>query len=219
MGESAAPGRYREKVVAPRAAGRETLYLLLAVTLILAAMALRFTLLHRSAGARGPESYQLADVRLKNQAPALYRALLGSAMDILYLRSADGSWPDIDQLRQEGLPPFAAELLPTGLRGFVWEMHRRSGWVDYFGVDASVGSTRKNADPLKNSFLLRIIDLQSDDPPFPHCRKTTPERYDIQVWFNSRKTDYPASDPIKRGWKWIYGAGARDCERIVEGPG
>ena len=224
MADVSTQGDYREVVVASHPAGRETVYLLLAILVILLLMALRFSLLDKGEDRKGLKSYQIADIRLKSQAPALYRALAGSARDILFLHEDEGSWPDVEDLRQEGIPPFAPELLPAGLRGFHWEIHQSPGVVDYFGVNRqespAANQASRASDPLKNSFLLRIIDVQSSEHPYPYCQGAAEEasRYSIQVWVNPQITDYPVSGPIQRGWKWVVSPGSFSCNRIIEAP-
>lgn len=220
--------KYREILVRPLAARREALALIVAISLIILLMGLRFSFL-TSAGGDARESlrtYQIRDMNLKNQAPILYRALLGVVRDILDLREENGNWPDVDLLINEALPPFANNFLPIGLRGFVWERHAKEGWVDYFGVNGDVGSEElESADPLENSFILRLIDLQSKEHPHPHPGKDNDPviRFSSQIWVNPHVTDYPAEALVERGWKWIVNSGASQNRKagavISEKPG
>jgi hypothetical protein len=202
--------KYREVVVVPLAARREALALVLLISLIVLLMGLRFSLLKTVEVGNSLQAYQISDLHLQNQAPILYRSLLGSVEDILDFREENGRWPDIALLRNEELPPFASNFLPMGLRGFVWKDHASDGWVDYFGVNGDVAQESKQGkDPLENSFILRIIDLQSTDHPHPHFGQHNQQskRFAYQVWLNPQITDYPAEAQIEKGWKWIVGAG------------
>jgi hypothetical protein len=208
---AAPPTRYREVLVAPKAARREALFLVLAIGLIIACMGLRFYILRSGEEAiREKPACQLSDIYLQNQAPVLYRSLLGVAADIVDLRLEDGSWPDVARLKDDALPPFAANFLPTGLRGYIWKAYAREGWVDYFGIngDLQAGEPKEGSDPLENSFILRIIDLQSDSHPHPHAgnHEEGDKRFVIQVWMNTRPVDYPGEELVKHDWKWIVGA-------------
>ncbi len=203
--------KYREVLVAPRAARREALYLAAAVGLIVLLMGVRFYLLSSGKEAlQEKPACQLSDIYLQNQAPVLYRSLLGVVGDIIDLHQENGTWPDVEQLKEEALPPFAGNFLPVGLRGYVWKSYPHAGWVDYFGVNSEVGAGSENqaADPLENSFILRIIDLNSTEHPHPHAGNhgTPGQRYVGQVWINPRVTDYPGQELIKRDWKWVVGA-------------
>ena len=217
---------YREVLVVPLAARREALALIIIISLIVLLMAFRFSLIRPVDSRESLKSYQLSDLYLKNQAPTLYRALLGIVGDITDLREENGSWPDVVLLKSEALPPFASNFLPIGLRGFVWERHASEGWVDYFGVNGDVASAEKQgADPLENSFILRIIDLQSEDHPHPHLGQDNDPviRFSSQIWMNPKVIDYPEERLIERGWKWIVsssGSPAGNADGvIVEQPG
>ncbi len=207
--------KYREVIVVPLAARREALALVLLIGLIVVLMGLRFSALKTVDTRKSLQPYQMSDLRLQSQAPILYRSLLGSVADILDFREEDGRWPDVTLLKDEELPPFAGNFLPMGLRGFVWQEHARTGWVDYFGFNGNAAEdTKQGKDPLKNSFILRIIDLQSDDHPHPHFgqHNDLTKRFVHQVWLNPQITDYPAGNLIEKGWKWIVGAEAMQGE-------
>jgi hypothetical protein len=202
-----APG-IKEVTVAPLAAGRETLGLLAAIFLIAVFAGLRVAQVAPPSTGAGLEAYQLRDIKLKNQAPALYRSLLGAADSIILLREADGSWPDAAALKQESLPPFAEAFLPAGARGFSWELRQGTAWADYYGVNKNTAAAEKaGADPLENSFILRIIDFQAGAYPYPVADRQEQgqqkNRFAVQVWTNSKTVDYPDGPLNERGWKWI----------------
>ena len=199
--------QYREVLVAPKAARREVFFLVCAIGLIVLLMSARFYLLNsRKAAAREKPACQMSDIYLQNQAPVLYRSLRGVVGDIIDLHQENGTWPDAAELKAEALPPFAGNFLPMGLRGYVWKTYSHPGWVDYFGINGDVGKV--DGDPLENSFILRIIDLQSTDHPHPHAGEHagTGPRFVAQVWMNVRVTDYPGTELIRRDWKWVVGA-------------
>jgi hypothetical protein len=145
--------------------------------------------------------------------------------DILDLREENGGWPEIDLLKSEALPPFASNFLPIGLRGFVWHRHTGEGWVDYYGINGDVSSAdKKGADPLENSFILRIIDLQSENHPHPHFGqdKDPERRFSFQIWMNPQVAEYPGQALVERGWKWILSSGAsrsKGADVVSEQPG
>ncbi len=212
MVESSTPDKvYREVLVTPLAARREALALITVICLIILLMGLRFSLLPSSKDSRRSlQPYQLNDTLLKSQAPTLYRSLLGVVGDILDLRDETGNWPDAALLKEEALPPFASNFLPVALRGYVWKMHASEGWVDYYGINSDVGKEDKEAvDPLENSFILRIIDLKSEDHPHPHFGTHDDAKmlFTFQVWINPQTTDYPADSLVEKGWKWIVRSG------------
>lgn len=210
MIENSREKEYREVLVIPLAARREAMALVVIISLIILLMGLRFSQVGTADSGESLKSYQLSDLQLKNQAPTLYRSLLGVVGDIIDLREENGSWPDVALLKSEALPPFASNFLPMGLRGFVWQRHAGEGWVDYFGVNSdAVTAEKQGADPLENSFILRIIDLESEDHPHPHLGQhdNPAMRFSSQVWMNPKVTDYPTERLIERGWKWIVSIG------------
>ncbi len=199
----------KEVIVAPLAARREALALCGVIALIMLLMAGRFSAIRITAPVKSLKSFQQKDIFLKNQAPLLYRALRGVAGDIIDLREETGQWPDITLLQSEALPPFAAEFLPAGLRGYVWTCHVGKGWVDYFGVYGDVEAAKKRGlDPMDNSFLLRIIDLNREEHPHPHLDQDNDKgiRFTSQVWMYPAGRTYPGENVVQKGWKWIVDA-------------
>ncbi|WP_417910692.1 DUF6162 family protein [Candidatus Electronema sp. PJ] len=196
----------KEIVVVPKAAGREALGLLAAICCILFLVGLRVVQVRPENAEEGSKVYQMQDIKLKNQAPVLYRSLLGAADTITQLREENGNWPDIAALQQEDLPPFAAKFLPAGLNGFGWEFHQGATWADYYGTNRNVLAAEKaGADPLENSFILRIIDLQAGKYPHPVAQqaKGQENRFSVQIWLNPKTADYPEGQPADKGWKWV----------------
>ena len=199
----------REVIVAPLAARREALALCGVIALIILLMAGRFSAIRSTAPTESLKSYQQKDIFLKNQAPLLYRALRGVAGDIIDLREETGHWPDIELLKNEALPPFAAEFLPAGLRGYVWTCHVGKGRVDYFGVYGDIEAAKKKGlDPMEDSFLLRIIDLHNEEHPHPHLGQDNDSgiRFSSQVWMYPARRIYPGENVVQKGWKWTVDA-------------
>ncbi len=201
----------KEIIVAPKAAGREALGLAIAVCVILLLAGLRVAHVAPKNGSGSLLTHQLQDIRLRNQAPVLYRSLLGAADTITWLKETNGSWPDITALEQENLPPFAAKFLPAGLSGFRWELRQGQGWADYYGINSGAAAEEKaGADPLENSFILRIIDRQNQQAD----AAAKQERFAAQVWINLKTADYPDGPPEERGWKWVVSGGATTAGQV-----
>ncbi len=198
--------KVREVVVAPLAARREALALIGIIGLIILLMTIRFAAVRAPVSQKTLKKYQQKETVLRNQAPTLYRSMLGVVEDITDLYVEMGTWPSVDMLRDESLPPFAVDFLPTGLRGYAWTSHVNDGWVDYFGINQDVGkSDTKAGDPLENSFMLRLIDLRSAEHPHPHLGKDNDpaQQFSHQIWMYPEKRQYPGETVRKKGWKWI----------------
>lgn len=213
---------YRSVLVQPKAARREALILLGVIALVIFLMSIRFSMVASKDTHIRTLSYQMNNLNLKSQAPVMYRALLGVVADVIALREEAGAWPEIGTLKDEVLPPFANGFLPNGLRGFVWERHKGTGWVDYFGINATVASEKKDGgDPLENSFILRIIDLHSVEHPHPHFGKDTNarKRFTAQIWMNPKTVAYPETTFVECGWKWIVAKSTTDEDVLSEKAG
>jgi len=196
----------KEIIVAPKATSREALGVVAAICVILLVVGLRVAQIAPKHAGGGIQNYQLQDIKLKNQAPVLYRSLLGAADTITQLSEESGSWPDVAALEQESLPPFAAKFLPPGLSGFAWELRKGASWADYYGINKNAAAAEKaGADPLENSFILRIIDLQAGKYPYPLAQqmKGQGRRFAAQIWINQKTADYPDGPPADKGWKWV----------------
>uniref|UniRef100_UPI004055B091 DUF6162 family protein n=1 Tax=Candidatus Electronema sp. TaxID=2698783 RepID=UPI004055B091 len=204
---SNASAAVKEVLVAPLAARREALGLAAAICVILLLAGLRVAQVAPQQAGAELQAWQMQDIKLKNQAPVLYRSLLGAADTITWLKETNGSWPDVAVLQAENLPPFAAKFLPAGLGGFSWQLRQGAGWADYYGINAKAAAEEKSgADPLENSFILRIIDLQSGQPyPYQMAQQEPgkAERFAAQIWINLKTADYPDGPPEERGWKWV----------------
>lgn len=196
----------REVIVSPLSARREAMALAAITGLIVLLMAVHFSMLKKQAGSGTIEPCQRRDVFLKNQAPLMYRSLSSVASDIIGLYSDTGKWPEIEDLRANALPPFAEVFLPTGLRGYAWQIHSGRGFTDYFGYNARAAELEKQgSDPLKDSFLLRIIDLSvREHPALPQSiRIEKDQSFLVQIWQYPAQRGYPGDDPAAKGWKWI----------------
>ncbi len=196
--------------VRPLSARREALILAGVIAFIVFLMGVRFHVVRQKAvESAGLRPYQQKDLFLKNQAPIMYRSLCSVVGDILDLYQDEGVWPSVETLKEEALPPFATDFLPPGLKGYVWTMHAGKGWVDYFGVNSDLNKKEKaGVDPLKYSFILRVIDLQKEGHPHPHVRlDPSKKRFTWQVWVYPGPRKYPGADKlIAKGWKWVVNA-------------
>ncbi|WPD23810.1 MAG: hypothetical protein SD837_04440 [Candidatus Electrothrix scaldis] len=211
---------YKEVIVAPLAAGREVLGLSIAICCIVLLAGMRYVQVAPEDDVAAKKSYQIQDFRLKNQAPVLYRSLLGAVDSITWTYEAAGNWPEITELETDSLPPFVGDFLPAGLRGFSWEMHQGDTWVDYYGANKGAAQDEKNgADPLENSFILRIIDLQAGKYPYPYIQDSQENRFSAQIWINNQIVDYSDGSLAERGWKWVVNGNPVSNAKVTETSG
>ena len=102
----------KEVIVAPLAARREVVGLTLVICCIFLLIGLRHVQVAPKEDIVAKKSYQIKDIRLQNQAPVLYRSLLGAVDSITWTYEAAGSWPEIVELQTESLPPFCRRISP-----------------------------------------------------------------------------------------------------------
>jgi hypothetical protein len=175
-----------------------------ALAIIVVLMALRFTLLTGEKAQREIKSYQRLDYVLKDQQPILYRSLLSVVDEVADLREQEGGWPAVELLEKESIPPFAKVFLPVSLKAYDWSRHGGESWVDYFGK-YTVPEDQVNSRHEVLTFLLRIIDLHTDEHPHPHQGVDYDKnlRYAGQVWIYKGYRPYTGKSLPEAGWKWI----------------
>jgi hypothetical protein len=199
-----APGdEFQQIIVPPRDGKREMLGLLGAIAAICLLVALRLLLLPDNSSFPFKQPYHRLDNTLSPQERLLYQTLLAAKGEIIYWWQKNATWPNVELLAQEGVPPFAADLLPPLLEGYTWTTHDRGPWVDYLG-HAQSGTT---AGP---SVLLRIIDLHADFHPHPHPGKDydPKEKTAVQIWMHPlNQQAYAGMQLYERGWFWIVSPG------------
>ena len=194
----------KEVAVAPLEARREAMALLATIAVIVLLMALRFTLVAGKKVQADMKTYQRLDFVLKDQQPILYRSLLSVVDEVVSLRDQEGRWPEVELLERESVPPFAKVFLPVRLKTYEWSRHGGESWVDYFG-EYTGGEDQSISRHEMVTFLLRIIDLHTDQHPHPHpgVDYDPNMRYAGQVWIYKGNRPYPGERLPEAGWKWI----------------
>jgi Family of unknown function (DUF6162) len=188
----------REVVGRPASARRETIGLLVALAVIALAMTIRFVTVLDDRDTQFVQPYQRLDNVLQGGEVTIYQALLAAMPEVLALRDTEGMWPESVLLEMDMIPPFAKELLPKALRSYEWIGHDGGAWIDYLGVDPTGAH--------KVSFILRIIDLESEYHPHPHPGVDYDPNYRVasQVWmFPDAERRYPGERVIDAGWWWL----------------
>ncbi|MCB1155454.1 hypothetical protein KDL45_17470 [bacterium] len=199
--QAAVGGPIHEVVVHPLDARRETLGLLLAIGVIILAMGLRFLSLATSEDQLYLRPYQRLSDGLNDSQRTLYRSLLATVQDIGALRDENGFFPEAELLEYELIPPFAKNLVPKALQGFVWETYDYSTWVDYIGYNP------ETEDDF--TYILRVIDLHTDYHPSPHpgADYDPNQRLAAQVWTHRDPARaYPGERLAIDGWTWVVDA-------------
>jgi hypothetical protein len=144
-------------------------------------------------------SYHRLDTSLNDTERTIYQAFLSAQNDLLLLWEAKGEWPTVELLDEEGIPPFARDLMPGALQGYRWQAYNRGPWVDYLGVNMEEGDNMPSA-------LLRIINLHADFHPHPHpgIDYDPNQRAAIQIWLHPvDRQKYAGMQLAEYGWSWI----------------
>ena len=215
---------YKEVLIAPLEARREAMALLGVIGLIVLLMTLRFSLLTGKKAQQGLKAYQRPDTVLTGQQPVLYRSLLSIVDEVVDLRDQEGAWPAVEVLEREHIPPFDKSFLPVALKGYNWSRHEGGSWVDYFGENPPQQGDAGASPHESTSFLLRIIDLHTENHPHPHPGMDYDPnmQFVAQVWTYPAKRPYPGQSLVEFGWKWIVGPSDRSLwanQVISETPG
>jgi len=190
---------YKEVVVQPLNSWREAAWLLGAIALIILFVAFRILLLPQQDVPLFMKSYHRLDTDLNDTERTLYQALLASRNDIQLLWETKGEWPSSSLLNEEGIPPFAADMMPGPLQGYSWTTYNRGPWVDYLGVNPQEGESMPSA-------LLRVINLHADFHPHPHpgIDYDPNQKVAFQVWLHPRGGQkYAGMQLAEFGWSWI----------------
>jgi hypothetical protein len=186
------------RVVAPLNARRETIGVLIAVELIVLLMVFRFVLVSDEEHLQYLQPHQQLDTMLTGTQRSLYQTLLSAITDIEFLWDQQGQWPEIALLKQEEVPPFAPEFLPSALQAYTWTRYAQGTWVDYLGNNPM--------DSNAHSFILRVIDLHADYHPHPHPGQDYDpnQRLAVQLWvYPEPIKSYPGERITEANWWWV----------------
>ena len=185
---------YREVIVEPANSWKELALVFTAVLIIT-----RVFFLQESEQNLLLQEYQKLDTNLTDRERPLYQALVSSQNEIIMMWQESGGWPTIELLNEEGIPPFASDLMPGNLKKFKWVRYDRGPWVDYLGTAPVEAANLPTV-------LLRIMNLHADFHPHPHPgRDYDPDQNAVvQIWMHPEKDQhYPGMRLPERGWFWI----------------
>ena len=190
---------YREVVVRPMSSWREAAWVLGIIAIIALLVSVRILMLPEEESRLFMRSYHRLDTSLNDTERTIYQALLSAQNDLLLLWETKGEWPSVELLDEEGIPPFARDLMPGALQGYRWQAYNRGPWVDYLGVNMQEEDNMPSA-------LLRIINLHADFHPHPHPGKDydPDQKAAIQIWLHpADRQKYAGMQLAEFGWSWI----------------
>jgi hypothetical protein len=192
----AAAGEIR--LVRPSSGLSESLWVGALALLIIGAMALRFLAVASREPTIQLQAYQRLDTGLSPTEHLVYRTLLASVTDLVDLRAREGQWPEAVLLEEEGISPFADELMPAPADALQWVSYDGGSWVDYLGTDTT-GANRV-------SYILRLIDLHGSYHPHPHPGIDYDPELAVaaQIWiYDEGGRFYPGERLPEAGWTWL----------------
>ena len=202
--------RYQEVLVAPMDARRETVWLLLAIGVIVLFMFLRFFMFAGKSEEKYLRSYQRLDnILTTNDQRIIYQSLLSCVREVEIIRDQEGVWPEAELLQMEQIPPFDIQFLPKSLKDYTWSSYDGGSWVDYVGQN-QIGNASV-------TFLLRLIDLHAEYHPHPHpgIDYDPTMQVAVQVWiYPESNRPYPGERLPEAGWFWVV----RPNDRTLKKP-
>jgi hypothetical protein len=137
------------QVVRPAGAGHETLWVVLAATVVLAVAAMVIGARAQPTASAALLPHQIdARTQLNAAEQGVHADLLVAAEEITALAQADKKLPRVEQLREMDLPPFASGAGATARGAHEWRTTAQGHEVAYVG--------RSAAPDVAASFLLRL---------------------------------------------------------------
>nr|MBF0222242.1 hypothetical protein [Desulfobulbaceae bacterium] len=191
--------RCREFIVEPANSWKESAWVLVVVAFLLLLAFARVAFLPEAKQNLSLQPYQRLDTTLTDLERPIYQAFLSSQNEIIMPWQDSGSWPDVELLNSEAIPPFALDFMPGDLRSYSWVKYDRGPWVDYWGTSASKESSLPSA-------ILRVINLHADFHPHPHPGKDydPDQQAAVQIWIHPESGQrYPGMRLAEQGWFWI----------------
>lgn len=189
---------FREVYVRPMSSWREATYVLGLIALIILMVYVRISFLQDRGGKIFMQPYHRLDNTLGELERPMYQAFLASENELLLIWEENGEWPSSAALAEDGIPPFATDMLAGPLRDYTWTTYNREQWVDYLGVGKQ--------DGVLPSVLLRVINLHADYHPHPHpgIDYDPNQKAALQIWLHPEaRQRYAGMQLIERGWSWV----------------
>ncbi|MCD0503952.1 DUF6162 family protein [Bordetella petrii] len=187
------------QVVRPAGAGHETLAVLLASLLIVAAAAAYIGLRPARVDSVALAATQI-DAR-RDLTPAeqgVYADLRVAYDEIAFALQGGETLPSAAELASQGLPPFVADNSSAARGGHRWSLQHQNGHAVYLGLSADAG--------LAGSFAMRVPAAAGGQDPHAHPGHTHDELMD--VWLNrdaAASLPDPADDAAlaAAGWRQV----------------
>ena len=186
--------------------------LLLVVRASMALVACVWMYLAFAAGAvgEGPKKknllpFQVVIAERPAEEQRIFRELQEGLAEAEAARATVGTWPDVTQLRDEGVPPFAFD--PTQKLAYSWSRIQSGSMINYLGLPKSPGAPAW------------LVLIQEPDPGVPpdqsfedeeHHRLSTGQMLHVSTWTHSSTPPVPeriVRMPQAEGWTQLYAVG------------
>ncbi len=178
-------------LVRPPSVRRETVGVLLAVAAIAVLGGARVAWIRRAGPAA--ESRPATESALRPEDAPIYQSLLVAADSVVSARDRSGAFPSVDALESDGIPPFAAALLPKERRGYRWEARELPKGRDYVGHDP--------ANAARTAFLLRVVEQEKAGWEGTMAGSAPPRlRVSVQLYVRRSWEKPPGELPAADGW-------------------
>lgn len=145
----------------------------------------------------------------------MFRELQEGLLEAEVRRSTDNTWPGVDALADEGIPPFAFD--PTRDVAYDWSLERDGAFVNYLGVPD---------DPEAPAWMLLIQEPVPGAPPDTaredeeHHRLLDGSMLHVSTWV--RDTGHVSRrivrTPQGEGWTQLYAVGPSTAHSAMAPP-
>jgi len=135
----------------------------------------------------------------------IFRELQEGLSEAEASRAANGAWPSVEQLREDGIPPFALD--PTQKRSYTWSLMQSGSMINYLGLPQSPGVP---------AWLVLIQEPDAGVPPDQafedeeHHRLSTGQMLHVSTWTHASTPPVAARIvrmPQAEGWTQLYAVG------------
>jgi hypothetical protein len=168
-------------------------------------LATQFTGANTPAGRRNLLPFQKLMADRPSAEQRMFRELQEALLEGERIRSTSGSWPDVQALAADGIPPFAAD--PTRRDPYHWERFQSGTIVNYLGLPDT---------PNAPAWLLFVQEPEPGVPPDQafedeeHHRLTTGAMLHVSTWVHEHAgaiTKGIVRLPQAEGWLQLYAVG------------
>jgi hypothetical protein len=132
----------------------------------------------------------------------MFRELQEMLLEAERRRAVQGSWPSVDALRNDGIPPLAFDPTARDVR-YAWQLSKAGSYVNYLGIPD------RSTSP---AWLVLVMEPEPGAPPDraredeEHHKLLSGEMLHVSTWMRSHAAplDRTIRAPQAEGWTQLY---------------